>query len=132
MITGNTKVDRLILAMAEEEGWYPIGHPLAPNGSASYRRKNPGNLRASPFCDTKENGFCVFKSDIMGIMAFHYDLLMKSKGKTKSGLGPNSTLRELIFKWAPPNDNNNSERYLKNVMFRTGFKETTTLSEIFS
>jgi len=66
----------------------------------------------------------------MGWFAFQWDIIQKAKGNTSTGLGPNSTLRDLIYKWAPPSDKNNTEAYLKNVIKMTGFPETLTLKEL--
>lgn len=132
MIAANEKIERLMLAMAEHEGWHDPSHPKYPNGSLSYRNHNPGNLRASPFAVAVKGGYAVFRNDFVGFMAFHWDLMQKARGNTVTKLGPNSTLRDLIFTWAPPSDNNNSEAYLQKVIKRTGFAETITLKEIFN
>lgn len=126
------KIDRLLVAMAEHEGWGAVGDPQFPNGSRSFRYHNPGNLRASPFAVRIVENYAVFKNDTIGWLAFQWDILQKAKGNTSTGLGPNSTLRELIFKWAPPSDSNNSEAYLQNILSMTGFKEDMKLSEFLN
>jgi hypothetical protein len=131
MIAMNPKVEALMLAIRDHEGWFPVGSPSHPRGTPSYRNHNPGNLRASPFASGKADGFAVFRSDFVGFMALHWDLLQKSRGNTVTGLGPLSTLRQLIFVYAPPSDNNDSEKYLQEVCKNTGLKESTTLQEIF-
>lgn len=131
MITPQTKVGYLMLAMAEFEGWYQPGHPVHHNGSRAYRNHNPGNLRSSPFQYASIDNFAVFKNDYIGWMAFYWDIMQKSKGQTRTGLGPNSTLRDFIFTWAPPSDNNHTENYLAFVLEKTGFPESLTLKELF-
>lgn len=132
MIGMNEKVERLIYAIAKHEGWTPSGVGSTPGGSRAYRNHNPGNLRWSPFQVAEDGGFAVFRSDIVGLMALQWDLMQKARGNTVTGLNGKSTLRQLIFVYAPPGDNNNSEAYLQQVMKDTGFKATTTLGEIFS
>lgn len=132
MIGANIKIERLMLAMARHEGWHDPSNPKHPQGSLAYRNHNPGNLRASPFSAGTRGGYAYFRNDFIGFMALHWDLMQKSKGNTSTKLGPNSTLRELIFTWAPPSDSNNSEAYLQAVLKETGFKESISLKEIFS
>jgi len=125
------RVDLLIDAIVQHEGW---AFPCEQNefkGSRSYRNHNPGNLRSSPFAVATVGGFAVFRTDQVGLMALHWDLLQKAKGNTVTGLSGKSTIRELISKYAPPSDNNNTEAYIKEVCVLTGFQESTTLAEIF-
>lgn len=126
------KAEALMLAMSEHEGWSPPANGQPKGGSRSYRNHNPGNLRKSPFASGEQEGFAYFRNDFVGFMAFHWDLLQKAHGNTSTGLGPDSTLRDLIFTWAPPTDGNDSEAYLKKVCARTGLEESTTLKEIFA
>jgi hypothetical protein len=131
MIAANPKIEALMLAIAKHEGWHETGSKSHENGSVAYRNHNPGNLRASPFARGKKDGFAVFRNDFVGFMALHWDLMQKARGNTVTKLGPKSTLRDLIFVYAPPSDNNNSQKYLEEVMRATGFKATITLQEIF-
>lgn len=132
MIAANPKIEKLMLAMAEHEGWHTPGPNTPEGGSRSYRNHNPGNLRASPFADKIVDGFAVFRNDFVGFMALHWDLMQKARGQTVTGLDGKSTLRQLIYVWAPPSDNNNTEAYLKNIVQKTGFNENITLAEIFN
>jgi hypothetical protein len=88
-------------------------------------------LRVSPFQYAAKDNFAVFKNEQLGWMAFHYDIMMKSKGKTSTGLGPDSTLRDLLYVWAPPSDNNDTEAYIKNVCKNSGLTPDITLKKIF-
>lgn len=130
MISANFKLERLMLAMAEHEGWLVPGQAQHPGGSRSYRNHNPGNLRVSPFASAIVDGFAVFKNDHMGWMAFQWDLIQKAKGMSATGLNGESTLRELIYKWAPPEDGNSTEEYLVQVLRKTSFPETMKLKEL--
>lgn len=132
MIAASPQIERLMLAMSEHEGWYPTGTNGFPDGSRAYRNHNPGNLRASPFECGTAGGYAVFRSDFVGFMALHWDLMQKAKGNTTTGLGPESTLRDLINVWAPPGDGNNSEAYVQSVVQKSGISADTKLKEIFA
>ena len=123
------KLERLMLAMAEHEGWFYPKEQGYAIGSKSYRNNNPGNLRASPFSISIQDGFAVFKTEADGWAGFKWDLIQKAKGNTTTGLGPNSTIRDLIHKWAPVSDGNQPNLYLVHVLQMTGFPETMTLRE---
>ena len=121
------KIERLMYAMAEFEGWRD---PIASNtgeGSRSFRHNNPGNLRSSPFEIGNKDNFSVFNTTADGFAGFKWDLIQKCKGKTVTGLNSQSTLRDLIYKWAPPADNNTPELYLNAVIKMTGFTADTKL-----
>jgi len=132
MIAANPKIERLMLAIAEHEGWNPPGINTPAGGSRAYRNHNPGNLRSSPFQISQVDGFAVFRNDFVGYMALHWDLMQKAKGNTVTGLGPESTIKDLIYVWAPPSDNNATDEYVKSVCLKSGFQPTTKLKEIFS
>lgn len=126
----NNKLQKLCNAMIEYEGWDPIITTKNGRGSRSYRNHNPGNLRASPFSISQDDGFAVFDSDWDGLAAMKWDIIQKAKGNTKTNLGPNSTIRELIYTWAPESDRNNPQRYLEFVLTKTNFSENMKLSEL--
>lgn len=119
-----------MLAMQIHEGWIPPTAGTFPTGSRSYRNHNPGNLRSSPFEAGQLDGFAYFKSDEIGRLAFRYDLIQKAKGNSSSGLTGTSTVRDLIFTWAPPTDSNDSEAYLQSIVTLSGLPETMQLSEL--
>lgn len=131
MIGKNNKVQKLLLAIAEHEGWHSPSETATPGGSRSYRNHNPGNLRKSPFEIGNVDNFSIFKSDFVGFMALEWDIMQKALGNTVTDLGPHSSLRDLIFVYAPPSDDNDSEAYLQTVANKTGLKSSTTLKEIF-
>lgn len=117
------KIQRLVYAIAEQEGWRTPTEAGNNCGSRSYRNNNPGNLRSSPFQSGSDGAFATFKTEQGGFAALEWDLMKKCKGETSTGLTPESTLRELIYKWAPPSDGNNAEAYLQNIVRMTGFAE---------
>lgn len=131
MLAMNVKVDALMRAIVKHEGWNVPAINTPQSGSRSYRNHNPGNLRKSPFAATYVDNFAVFANDFIGYMALHWDLMQKAHGNTVTGLTAQSTIRELIFVYAPPDDDNDSEAYLQAVLKETGFLEQTTLGEIF-
>lgn len=131
MLGLNRKVDGLMRAIAQHEGWLTPGEQGHENGSVAYRNHNPGNLRKSPFAAGERNGFAFFRNDFVGWNALQWDLMQKARGNTSTGLTGSSTLRQLITVFAPPSDNNDTEAYIAAVVKETGLPETTTLAEIF-
>jgi hypothetical protein len=90
-------IEAIADAIMKFEGWAP--------GSKSYRNRNPGNLEDS------NGNYHVFQSLVEGYSALLSDLRAKFQGKTKTGLGPDSTLIQLMMKYAPPTDNNPTQAY---------------------
>lgn len=131
MIAANPKIEALMLAIASHEGWEPPASGDTSGGSRAYRNHNPGNLRASPFAWSTVDGFAVFRSDFVGFMALHWDLMQKARGNTVTGLDERSSIRQLIYVWAPPSDNNDTEAYVRSVVEKMGVSASTTLGEIF-
>ena len=84
-------------AITKFEGWAP--------GNKSYQQRNPGNLR-----DAYGN-YRTFQTFVEGYSALLFDLRAKFSGHTKTGLTPDSTLIELMMKYAPPSDNNPTQVY---------------------
>jgi len=85
-------IEKLAHAIKKFEGWYP--------GSRSFRNNNPGNLRSSKFQAGSADGFAFFNSHAIGWSALIWDLRQKCLGKTRTNLGPESTLHDLIFTWS--------------------------------
>jgi hypothetical protein len=118
-------------AIAEYEGWSPDSATSGPtkNGSLSYRNHNPGNLRSSIFQIGERNGFAYFYNDQTGFFALTYDLMQKAKGNTRTGLGPKSTIEDLMNIYAPKIENN-TEQYIQFIELKTGLKRTDTLDKL--
>jgi len=124
------KLEHLALAIAEQEGWCPVCDSQRPDGSLTWRHHNPGALRSSPFQVGIKNGFAVFRSDIDGWNALCWDLRQKATGNTRTKLGPNSTLKDLISVWAPRADGNDPDAYLAFVCSKTNFEPKMKLKEL--
>jgi hypothetical protein len=124
------KIERLVWAMAEHEGWLHRGMVAGNEGSLSYRNHNPLNLRRSPFAVGMANNFAVFKTDMDGFAAAVWDIRQKAIGNTSTGLNGESTLRDLIHVWAPPSDGNDPAAYLQDVCFKSGLLETVKLKDL--
>lgn len=106
--------------MAVMEGWN------IPN-SLCRRNHNPLNLRYSKFQTGTNQGFAVFKDDETGWTAAIWDLKAKQEGRTSTGLNGSSTIKDLIFVWAPPSDNNDTNNYLNFVCKKLGINESYKL-----
>lgn len=104
-----TPLETLAWAILTFEGFKP--------GTKAWRHHNPGNLRTSKLAIRVEEGYAVFNSFEDGWMALVNDLRAKFRGApyTSSGLGPHSTLLQLISVWAPAADSNKPGEYCKFV-----------------
>jgi hypothetical protein len=97
-------LEALFDAMSWEEGHQPHDR--------SKRNRNPLNLRGSHYSHTVDDGgYCVFGSIVDGVAAGLADLQEKCDGRNAHGLGPASTLQELIDVFAPRSDRNNPSAY---------------------
>lgn len=115
-------VETIAVSMARFETGYWAAHPnggfaLEPalwKGRAR-RNNSPGNLRynnqvqATGFDDAN---YAIFPNAQAGWDAMLYDIRQKLVGRTRTTLGPTSTLAEFITVWAPPEDNNPTANYI--------------------
>jgi hypothetical protein len=108
-------------------------------GNASYRNRNPGNLRsASTATGQDSRGFAVFPSLVDGYKALLADLAAKFTGHTRTGLGPSSTILEFFRVYAPAADSNYPEKYADfvahwlTVALQRPIPSSTKLEEIWS
>ena len=85
-------VIELAKAMAKMEGF-------GIEGALPTRNHNPGDLRRSKFQSFVKDGFAYFPDDKTGWKALVYDLCIKIMGKSTTGITPESSLRDLIYKW---------------------------------
>jgi hypothetical protein len=89
------------------------------------RDNNPGNLRpgATPWLGeiAPDGGYCRFIDPEHGIRALCKTLLAY---QTKHGL---NTIREIITRWAPSADNNDTEAYIRSVAGASGVAADATL-----
>lgn len=118
-------------AIMTYEGWRP--------SNKGYRLRNPGNLRESSLAIGKDaRGFCVFKDFMAGYNALLEELKNKCTGRTKTGLGPNSTLLQFFQIYAPSSDHNHPRDYAGFVALWIGqsvgrnITVDTKLSEVYS
>lgn len=102
-----------------------LGQNGLPRG---IRNNNPGNIRISanawqgkvPVGSNTDGAFEQFQTYAYGIRAMIKNLL----SYYASGL---NTLERIIYKWAPPTDNNPTPAYVAYVAKKTGFGPTQTL-----
>ena len=92
-------------------------------------QNNPGNLRYSRFGETAMSGFALFDNYHTGFLALLYDLRSKATGRTVTGLGPDSTLEELMHIYAPPSENNTLS-YLRFIESKTELSARTKLQDL--
>ena len=94
------------------------------------RNNNPGNIRWSddwkgliPQAQSTDKDFCQFYDVKWGIRALVKVLLNYSKRPGMPGVGNSGidTVREIISRWAPPNENN-TEAYIQSVAKACGVK----------
>lgn len=90
------------------------------------RLNNPGDLKSS----SGQGGFQSFSSPQEGFNALKNDLNIKISGQSKTGLTPQSTLKDFAYKWAPPSDNNDSESYANNLAKKLGVSTETPIGSL--
>jgi hypothetical protein len=106
-------------------------------GSRSYRNRNPGNLRDSPYkIGVDANGYAVFHSLAAGYDALTSDLTQKASGHSRHNLNGTSTLSDLLNTYAPATDGNHPSAYTAFVcywltaVFGRRFDASTPLAEL--
>jgi hypothetical protein len=114
---------KLLEALADSiwrfEGWIPPGvDPKSPQGSRSWRNRNPGNLRPVTMLGVQavpvdDANYRVFDSLAQGWIALLNDITAKLDGS--HGLTDNSTLRNFFDIYAPSNDDNDPNKYARQV-----------------
>ena len=114
---------KLLEALADSimrfEGWLPPGmDPRSPQGSRSWRNRNPGNLRPVTMLGVQavsvdDANYRVFDSLAQGWIALLNDISAKLEGS--HGLTDNSTLRNFFDIYAPSNDDNDPNKYARQV-----------------
>lgn len=91
------------------EGWIPKGENNAvPNGSRSWRNRNPGNLRPFNTGQARDSdNYRTFSSLSDGYVALVADL----SRKLMVDFAPTNTLLDVMNKYAPTGDANNPTQY---------------------
>ena len=86
------------------------------------RNRNPLNIRKSDQLWKGQTGhdgkFCIFQSNAYGYRAAFRIL------KTYNTKYRIYSVREIIYRWAPPNDHNHTRAYIERVCKEAGLKET--------
>lgn len=101
-------IEAIADAIMNHEGWFA--------GSRSNRNRNPGNLRDSHLKSGMDpGGYATFETLAMGYTALVLDLEGKFSGHTSTGLGPDSTIQELMDVYAPALDHNNPAVYAEKL-----------------
>lgn len=102
-------VEALADSIMSFEGWVPKGQSNAlPNGSRSWRNRNPGNLRPYSASQARDaENYRTFTSLVDGFQALVADLSYK----VHISFPNNSTLLDVISKYAPTGDANNPTQY---------------------
>ena len=121
---------KLLHAISYYEGFDPPSEKNDWLGSVAWRNKNPGTLRSSIFESGKRDGFAFFQNDITGYFALQYDIMQKAKGNTITKLNCESTIVDLIEVYAPRNDRNDTDSYIKFVLDFTRFSPDYKLKNL--
>lgn len=98
---------KLASAIATAEGYFV-------SGSVPQRNNNPGDLRGAPWLTSPKivNNFVVFPDTASGVAGcYHQIALDVARGQS---------LRQLVSRWAPSSDGNNTANYLAETARRVG------------
>ena len=96
--------------------------------SRGLSNNNPGNIRISSekylgeVIPSKDKSFKQFQSMAYGYRAI-FVILRNYIEKYKA-----DTIREIIYRWAPPNENS-TENYVKTVVLRSGIQADATINK---
>jgi hypothetical protein len=110
-----------------------MGGNIAKDGkSLAERNNNPGNLRFIGQSGAVEGdgGFAKFPDYNTGFIAMQKDLQAKQTGHTSTGLNSNSSLVDLIGKYAPVGDGNDPKSYANTVARQLGITPNTPIGGI--
>lgn len=118
------RLDRLCEAIMWREGWRP--------SSRSYRNCNPGNLRWSRLQAAEIDGYAAFKTLAEGWEALVSDVRSKAMGKTRTPLGPSSSILEFVKVYAPSGDANEPELYCRDICNRARLDASDTLGSLLA
>jgi hypothetical protein len=134
-VTGKRKLEDVATAIAQaitefETGARPFTLDHTKWKGAAGRNMNPGNLRRSSLAvGIDQKGYAIFNSVDKGWQALLDDITSKLKGRTRTGLGPNSTIESFIYKWAPPSDNNPTNVYVQFISDKMGVSPQAKFSD---
>ena len=120
------------LAIQEMEGYYPPGTKGFPNGSKSWRNKNPGNIRyigQKRAVDQDAQKFCIFKTYEDGFLTLKEMIQRAATGASKV-YRPEMTFTDFFKVYAPSSDGNYPEKYAKFVAEKCGVSVFTRIKEL--
>lgn len=109
-------------------GTYRGGTP-APQGSLSYRNRNPGNLRWSPLQTGERGGFSYFDTYEIGFEALKHQLNIAASGRSRV-YKPTMSILQFFEVYAPSGDNNHPQTYAKFVANELGVSVDTPISSL--
>ena len=101
----NGLIEAIANAIATAEGFFVAG-------ALPQRNNNPGDLRRAPWLQhpVVAGGFWNAPSIGAGIAGLLHQIALD--------IARGQTLRQLIYSWAPPSDENNTANYLKDTVRR--------------
>lgn len=122
------------------EGWKQPGSIIGGvKGSTSWRNRNPGNLRKSPYqTGIDDKGYAIFESLANGWNGLLYDIKAKFAWPNHHNLTGASTLHDLISIYAPATDQNDPQQYSRFIanmigkIYNSQITADTTLNELLS
>lgn len=114
-------LDLMCEAIKEFEGWFP---PSAkhPNGSRSWRNKNPGNLRKANWSlaiGYDKDNFAIFKTKEDGMKTLKGMIKNAAIGKSQV-YKPTDSILTFFKKYAPSVDGNHPAKYASYVALKMG------------
>lgn len=111
-----TPIESLADCIMQFEGWRQLSQAGFPNGSTSWRNRNPGNLRPYNITQPRdERGYRIFPSLSLGWSALIDDLTLKLDGQSSHKLTSQNTLHDLFNIYAPALDSNDPQQYSRMV-----------------
>ena len=124
---------KMATAIKSYEGYFAPGENVRyPNGTRSWRTKNPGNLKYAGQYGTitmDQNGFAIFNSYEAGWRALISQLTIAANGKSKI-YNPEMNFYSFFEKYAPSRDNNNPIVYAEEVARQMGVSPLMTLKQL--
>lgn len=100
---------------------------IKKGGTRSWRNNNPGNIIDSPFSDAHgaiggDGRMAIFPDEIIGKSAI-IKLITGPKYRSLS-------IRDAIYRYAPPSDNNNTDKYIESIVRYIKLPATTAIEKL--
>jgi hypothetical protein len=106
------------------------GSGVVDSNNRGIRNNNWGNLKGDYGYGSDEKGFAIFPDKATGDAQILKDLNNKKAGNTRTGLGPNSTLSDLIDTWNTGKDGYLGGNGYVNTWLQSGYTLNTKLEDI--